>query len=223
MGFFWRNRGFESLAWGFGFEKSSWVLFRDGFGMLSEEMKGFFMVEGVEKAENGRHGLLWIVNVATMGWSSWDGRPWGDWGWEMMKERDLVDGKEWSEKRCWEDWKRTSLDFKRRNWLLKSKCEFRTRWIVKCENFHIPVIFQDREHAFWKMLRKAISHKGVGWCEFRWVLAFLPCFPLFSPWLHSSSFPTCMLTSKTNSSHIRMKLRSKIKIKTCLNTRKTLD
>ena len=30
---------------------------------------------------------------------------------------------------------------------------------MKCENFRIPVIFQDREHAFWKMLIKAISHK----------------------------------------------------------------
>ena len=72
---------------------------------------------------------------------------------------DLVDGKEWSEKRCWEDWRRTSLDFKKRNWLLKRKCEFCTRWIVKCENFLIPVIFQDWEHAFWKMLTKSISHK----------------------------------------------------------------
>ena len=72
---------------------------------------------------------------------------------------DLVDGKEWSEKRCWEDWRRTSLDFKKRNRLLKNKCEFRTRWIVKCENFRIPEIFQDREHAFWKMVIKAILHK----------------------------------------------------------------
>ena len=35
-------------------------------------------------------------------------------------------------------------------------------------NVHIPVHFRteilgrDREHAFWKMLTKAISHKGVG-------------------------------------------------------------
>ena len=152
-------------------------------------------------------------------------------------DKDLVDGKEWLEKRCWEDWRRTSLDFKERNRLLKNKCEFRTRWIVKCENFRIPEIFQDREHAFWKMVIKAISHKVsipvhfhteilgrdrehafwkmltkaisqkggrvvrishqiIWWCEFPCVLAFLPCFPLFSLWLHSSSFPTCMLTQK---------------------------
>ena len=138
------------------------------------------------------------------------------------EREDLVNGKEWSEKRWWEDWRRTSLDFKKRNRLLNNKCEFRTRWIVKCENFRIPVIFQDqdhafgkmltkaishkiritvhfcteifggdREHAFWKMVTKAISHKWgrvvwishqrIGWCEFRWALAFLPCFPLFSP------------------------------------------
>ena len=130
------------------------------------------MVEGGERAKNGRHGLLWIVNVAAMVWSSWDGRPWGELRMGDDEGEDLVDGKEWSEKRCLEDWRRTSLDFKRRNWLLKNKCEFRTRWIVKCENFHIPVHFRteifdgDREHAFWKMLTKAISHQGVEWCEF---------------------------------------------------------
>ena len=30
---------------------------------------------------------------------------------------------------------------------------------MKCENFRIPEIFEDREHAFWKMVIKAISHK----------------------------------------------------------------
>ena len=170
------------------------------------------MVEGGERAENGSHGLLWIVWCRSYGmkllrWSAMGGLRMGD-----DEGEDLVDGKEWSEKRWWEDWRRTRLDFMKGNWLLKNKCEFRTRWIVKCENFRIPEIFQDwehafwklltkaishkvlipvhfrteilggdREHAFWKMLRKAISHKGVGWCEFRWVLAFSPLFSLIFP------------------------------------------
>ena len=176
---------------------------------------------------------------------------------------DLVDGKWWSKERCGENWRRRSLELKKRKWLLKRKCEFRSRWWV-VRKFRIPVVVQDREHAFenWSQKRihtrfaqgshscdfrteilgrdrehafenlvtKAnshrgmccakISHKGNGWCEFCCVLAFLPHFPLFSPWLHSSSFPTYMLTQKTNSNHIRTKLKSKIKIKTCINTRK---
>ena len=117
------------------------------------------MVEGGERAENGSHGLLWIVWCRSYGMkllrcSAMVGLRMGD-----DEGEDLVDGKEWSKKRCWEDWRRTSLDFKKRNRLLKNKCEFRTRWIVKCENFRIPEIFQDREHAFWKMVIKAISHK----------------------------------------------------------------
>ena len=85
---------------------------------------------------------------------------------------------------------------------------------------------RDREHAFWKLATKEnshkgmccakISHKGNGWCEFCWVLGFPPCFPLFSffklSYLH--------VNIKTNSNHIRMKLRAKIKIKTCIYTRK---
>ena len=58
-------------------------------------------------------------------------------------------------------------------------------------DFRTEILGRDREHAFWKMLTKEnshkgmccvkISHKGNGWCEFCCVLAFLPCFPLFSP------------------------------------------
>ena len=218
------------------------------------------MVEGGERAENGAYGLWWIVKCHGNGmkllrWSAMVGLRMGD-----DEGEDLVDGKEWSEKRCWEDWRRTSLDFKKRNWLLKRKCEFCTRWIVKCENFLIPVIFQDwehafwkmltksishkvripvhfrteilgrdREHAFWKMLTKAISHKGVGWCEFRTRELGGANFAgswLFSPVFSLTSFfklSYLHVNTKTNSNHIRMKLRSKIKIKTCINTRKTLD
>ena len=34
-------------------------------------------------------------------------------------------------------------------------------------DFRTEILGRDREHDFWKMLTKAISHKGVGWCEFR--------------------------------------------------------
>ena len=57
---------------------------------------------------------------------------------------------------------------------------------------------------FLKIGTKAFSHKGCVVRKFRttgsvvrkWLSLgfFLPCFPLFSPWLHSLSFPTCMLT-----------------------------
>ena len=61
-----------------------------------------------------------------------------------------------------------------------------------------------------------ILHQRIGWCEFCCVLAFLPCFPLFSffklSYLH--------VNTKTNSNQIRMNLRAKIKIKTCIFTRK---
>ena len=96
-------------------------------------------------------------------------------------------------------------------------------------HFRTEIFDGDREHAFWKMLTKAISHQGVEWCEFctrelgganfagSWL--FSPVFSLTSffklSYLH--------VNTKTNSNHIRMKLRSKIKIKTCINTRKTLD
>ena len=128
---------------------------------------------------------------------------------------------------------------------------------MKCENFRIPEIFHDREHAFWKMLTKvishkvripvhfrteilgrdrehaflkmltkAISHKGVGWCEFRTRELSSAKFPV--SWLFSPVFPLTSffklsylhVNTKTNSNHIRMKLRSKIKIKTCIYTRK---
>ena len=61
-----------------------------------------------------------------------------------------------------------------------------------------------------------ISHQRIGWCEFCCVLAFLPCFPLFS--LFKLSY--LHVNTKTNSNHIRMNLRAKIKIKTCIYTRK---
>ena len=172
---------------------------------------------------------------------------------------DLVDGKWWSKERCGENWRRRSWELKKRKWLLKRKCEFRTRWWV-VRKFRIPVVVQDREHAFenwsqkrihtrfaqglhscdfrteilgrdrehafWKFVTKEnshkgmccvkISHKGHGWCEFWCVLAFLPCFPLFSffklSYLH--------VNTRTNSNHIRMNSRAKIKIKTCIYTRK---
>ena len=202
-------------------------------------VKKWRLFDGGRRRKSWKWKLRTVVNSECRGygmkllrWPTMGGLRMGD-----DEGEDLVDGKEWSEKRWWEDWRRTRLDFMKGNWLLKNKCEFRTRWIVKCENFRIPVIFHDqdhgfgkmltkaishkvcitmhfrteifggdREHAFWKMLTKAISHKGVGWCEFStrelgganfagsWL--FLPCFPLFSPRLHSSSFPTCMLTQK---------------------------
>ena len=117
------------------------------------------MVEGGERAKNGRHGLLWIVNAAAMVWSSWDGRPWGELRMGDDEGEDLVDGKEWSEKRCWEDWRRTNLEFKKRNWLLKNKCEFHTRWIVKYEIFAFLWFSKTESMFFWKMVTKAISHK----------------------------------------------------------------
>ena len=159
------------------------------------------MVEEGERAENGSHRLLWIVwcrgyGMKLLRWPAMVGLRMGD-----DEGEDLVDGKEWSEKWCWEDWRRTSLDFKKRKRLLKLQ-----KWVCSCSSishkvrilvhFRTEILGRDREHAFWKMLTEAISHKGVGWCEIPCVLAFLPYFPLFSPWLHSSSFPTCMLTQK---------------------------
>ena len=83
---------------------------------------------------------------------------------------------------------------------------------------------------FLEIATKAFSHKGCVMRKFRttgsvvwkWLRLgfFLPYFALLSAWLHSSSFPTWMLTQKTNSKHIRTALKSKIKIKTWKNTRK---
>ena len=103
----------------------------------------------------------------------------------------------------------------------------------------IPVKFaqgilgRDREHVFFLNCHKSIFAQGVCYAKIShnrkccaklaetWF--FLPCFALLSPWLHSSRFPTWILTQKTNSKHIRTALKSKIKIKTWKNTRKKLD
>ena len=83
-------------------------------------------------------------------------------------------------------------------------------------NVHIPVHFcteilvRDREHAFWKMLTKAISHKGgmvvrilhqrIGWCE----LLYFPLF-LASP---------VLVIKKPKLNQTKIKLKQEIKIKT---------
>ena len=93
-------------------------------------------------------------------------------------------------------------------------CKIRTRDFGKGK---------DREHAFFENWHKSIFAQGMCRAKMAECWFFLPCFPLFSAWLHSSSLPTWMLTQKTNSKHIRTTLKSKIKIKTWKNTRKTLD
>ena len=115
-------------------KNQGWVGFRDGFGVLVKKWRVFY---------GGRRRKSWK-------WKAWavlnsDGRGYGMklLRWAAMvglrmgddEGEDLVDGKKWSEKRWWEDWRRTSLEFKKRNWLLKNKCEFLIRWIVKCEIF----------------------------------------------------------------------------------------
>ena len=86
-------------------------------------------------------------------------------------------------------------------------------------HFCTEILVRDREHAFWKMLTKEnshkgmccvkISHKGNGWCEFCCVLAFLPCFPLFlaSP---------VLIIKKHKLNQTKIKLKQEIKIKTNL-------
>ena len=154
------------------------------------------MVEKGERAENGSHRLLWIVWCRGYGMKllrcpAMVGLRMGD-----DEGEDLVDGKEWSEKRCWEDWRRTSLDFKKRKRLLKLQ-----KWVCSCSSIshkvRIPVHFRteilsrDQEHAFWKMLTKAISHKGVGWCEF--CTRELSSAKLPVSWLFSPVFPCFLL------------------------------
>ena len=154
-----------------------------------------------------------------------EGRGYGVelWRWAAMvvlRMRDdegevLKDGNGWSEDRCWEKW-RKSLAFEEENMAFKEEVR----------KFRIPVVLQDREHGFEILSQKRIrtrfaflwnSHwdfgKGLRACIFEnWHRSkfaqgmccakiaeswfFLPYFPLFSPWLHSSSFPTCMLTQK---------------------------
>ena len=85
---------------------------------------------------------------------------------------------------------------------------------------------------FWKVVQKWNSHRVNGVRNFRTpqggvrILLSLVLSPLFSlvftktSFFKPSSLPTYMLTQKNNSNHIRMKLKSKIEIKTCINTRK---
>ena len=54
-------------------------------------------------------------------------------------------------------------------------------------HFRTKILGRDRKHAFWKMLTKAISHKGVRWCEFRTRELGGVNFPV--SWLFSPVFP----------------------------------
>ena len=191
----------------------------------------------VERAENWKSGLWWIVNAVAMEWSYGDGLPWWCWEWGMMKKKGSRKGLG-DRKRGVERNEGEIEHLKRRTRPLKMKCKFRTTSCV-VRKFCILVKFtqgilgRDREHAFFENWHKSIFAQGMCHAKIShnrkccakmaesWF--FLPCFPLFLAWLHSSSLPTWMLTQKTNSKHIRTTLKSKIKIKTWKNTRKTLD
>ena len=87
-------------------------------------------------------------------------------------------------------------------------CEIRTK-----------ILGRDREHGFLKIGTKANSHKG---CVVRKLLS-LGFSPLFSLVFTMTSFfklSYLHVNTKTNLNHIRMNLRAKIKIKTCIYTRK---
>ena len=100
-------------------------------------------------------------------------------------------------------------------------CEIRTE-----------ILGRDREHVFFKIGTKANSDKGCVVRKFRTtgsVVRKLPSLgfsPLFSLVFTMTSFfklSYLHVNTKTNLNHIRMNLRAKIKIKTCINTRKTLN
>ena len=124
------------------------------------------------------------------------------WGWAAMvvlrmgndEGEELKDGNGWSEERCWEKWRR-SLEFEEENMAFKEEVRISHKVMGSAKishscDFRIEILGRDREHAFWKLVTKENSHKGmccakishkrIGWCEFCCVLAFLPCFPLFS-------------------------------------------
>ena len=106
------------------------------------------MVEEGERAENGSHRLLWIVwcrgyGMKLLRWPAMVGLRMGD-----DEGEDLVDGKEWSEKWCWEDWRRkgNKLAFKKQVrishkvnsevWKFSHSCDFPRPRACFLENAH---------------------------------------------------------------------------------------
>ena len=116
------------------------------------------MVEGGERAKNGRHGLLWIVNAAAMVWSSWDGRPWGDWGWEIMKKRTL-----WMER---SDQKRGVERIEEEKLAFKEKMRILHKVNSEVRKFSHSCDFLRPRPCFWENAHKGNFAQGSHYCAF---------------------------------------------------------
>ena len=97
-------------------------------------------------------------------------------------------------------------------------CYFRTEILGGTESMLFENLSQKRIRTRGCVVRK-FRTRGMGGANFAVSWLFSPVFPCFSffklSYLH--------VNTKTNSNHIRMNSRAKIKIKTCIYTRKEKD
>ena len=110
---------------------------------------------------------------------------------------------------------------------LKGVCEIFAQGKMVCEIFAYLWFSKTESMQFLKSGAKANSHRVSGVRNFRTpqggvrILLSLVFSPLFSlVFTKTSFFKPSYLHVNTNRNHIRMKLKSKIEIKTCINTRK---